>query len=87
VRCSSTSAARERIVENLGSGADGGLSAQATEAAHSAFIHALSTGMWLAAGMAAAGVAIAYFTIAPKDERRPDPATRPDAAAEASAPS
>jgi hypothetical protein len=43
--------------------------------------------MWLAAGMAAAGVAIAYFTIAPKDVRRPDPAARPNAAAEASAPS
>ncbi|MET0836303.1 MAG: MFS transporter, partial [Thermoleophilaceae bacterium] len=35
-----SAATRERIVENLGSGAEGGLGPQATEAAHSAFIHA-----------------------------------------------
>ena len=80
-----SAATRERIVENLGSGAEGGLGPQATEAAHSAFIHALSTGMWLAAGVAALGVVIAFLTIAPKRERQPDPARQPDAAAEAAA--
>jgi EmrB/QacA subfamily drug resistance transporter len=82
-----SAAARDRIVENLGSGSNGGIGPQAAEAAGNAFIHALSTGMWLAAGMAALGVVIAFLTIGPKRERRPDPVTRPDAAAEASAPS
>ena len=61
-----TAAAREHIVENLGSGSIGGLTPQAAEAAHNAFIHALSTGMWLAAGVAAVGVLVALFTIEPK---------------------
>jgi EmrB/QacA subfamily drug resistance transporter len=74
-------AARERIVENLGSGAQAGLPPQAADAAHHAFIHALSSGMWLAAGIAALGALIAFATIGPKAERRPEPATRPDAAA------
>jgi predicted MFS family arabinose efflux permease len=82
-----SAAARERVVENLGSGATGDLPPRVAEAANNAFIHALSTGMWLAAGITALGVAIAFFTIAPKTEARPDPAARPDAAAEASAPS
>jgi EmrB/QacA subfamily drug resistance transporter len=76
-----SAAARERIVENLGSGAQGGLSPQAADAAHHAFIHALSSGMWLAAGIAALGALIAFTTIGPRAVSRPDPATRPDAAA------
>jgi EmrB/QacA subfamily drug resistance transporter len=79
-----SAAARERIVENLGSGATGTLGPQAADAANHAFIHALSTGMWLAAGITALGVAIAFLTIAPKSEGRPEPSTRPEAAAEAS---
>ena len=81
-----TAAAREHVVENLGSGANGGLPPQVAEAANNAFIHALSTGMWLAAGITALGVVIAFLTIAPKREPRPDPARQPDAAAEASVP-
>ncbi len=81
-----SAAARERIVENLGSGANGGgFSPQVAEAAQNAFIHALSSGMWLSAGMAAAGVVIAFFTIAPKRAGQPDPARRPEAAAEVAA--
>ena len=61
-----SAATRERIVENLGSGAVGNLPPEAAEAARDAFIHALSNGMWLAAGVAAAGTLIALVTIAPK---------------------
>lgn len=82
-----SAAARDRIVENLGSGADAGLSPQVAEAAQNAFIHALSMGMWLSAGVAAAGVLVALFLIAPKAGPQPDPAARPEAAAEAAAPS
>ena len=46
----------------------------AAEAAHDAFIHALSSGMWLSASVAAAGVVIALTLIgnrpAHHDERR-----------------
>jgi EmrB/QacA subfamily drug resistance transporter len=79
-------AAREHIVENLGSGSLGGLTPQAAEAAHNAFIHALSTGMWLAAGVAAVGVLVALFTIESKPAEQPQPAVQPDAAAEVSVP-
>jgi hypothetical protein len=81
-----SAAAREHIVENLGSGSIGGLTPQAAEAAHNAFIHALSTGMWLAAGVAAVGVLVALFTIDSKRAGQPQPAVQPDAAAEVSAP-
>jgi hypothetical protein len=80
-----SAAARERIVENLGSGNDGGLTPQAAEAAHNAFIHALSTGMWLAAGVAFVGVLVALFTIESKPAGQPQAAAPPDAAAELSA--
>jgi EmrB/QacA subfamily drug resistance transporter len=81
-----SSAARERIVENLGSGNEGGLTPQAAEAAHSVFVHALSTGMWLAAGVAFVGVLVALFTIDSKPAERGQPAARPEAATEISAP-
>ena len=77
-----SAATRERIVENLGSGSDGGLGPQAAEAAHHAFIHALSTGMWLAAGVSLVGVLVALFTIEPRTADRPSAA----AAAEATVP-
>ena len=77
-----SAATRERIVENLGSGSDGGLGPQAAEAAHHAFIHALSTGMWLAAGVSLVGVLVALFTIEPLTADRPGAA----AAAEATVP-
>jgi EmrB/QacA subfamily drug resistance transporter len=75
-------AERDRIVENLGSGADGGLSPQAASAAHDAFIHALSSGMWLSAVVSAAGALVALLLISPRRAPRPDPARRPNAAAE-----
>jgi EmrB/QacA subfamily drug resistance transporter len=81
-----SAATRERIVENLGSGNEGGLTPQATEAAHHAFIHALSTGMWLAAGVSLLGVFVALFTIESMPAHRPDTAVHADAAAEVSAP-
>jgi EmrB/QacA subfamily drug resistance transporter len=82
---------REKIVENLGSGTDGGSLAgldhtqtlQATAAAKDAFIHALSNGMWLSAGVSVLGVAIALTLIAPMKAKRPDAAREPEAAAEA----
>ncbi len=86
-----SAAQRERIVENLGAGNDGGSltglssqqAAQAADAARDAFIHALSNGMWLSAGVSALGVLIALTLIAPKRAERPDPAREPEAAAEA----
>jgi EmrB/QacA subfamily drug resistance transporter len=81
-----SAAVRERIVENLGSGAAGKLPPQAAEAAQNAFVHALSNGMWLSASVAATGVLIALFTIAPKAAPAPDPARRPEATAEIAAP-
>ena len=74
-----SAATRERIVENLGSGSDGGLSPQAAEAAHHAFIHALSTGMWLAAGVSLVGVLVALLTIEPRTADRPSAAAAAEA--------
>jgi EmrB/QacA subfamily drug resistance transporter len=74
-----SAAARERIVENLGSGSDGGLTPQAAEAAHNVFVHALSTGMWLAAGVSFVGVLVALFTIEAKPAEQPQPAAQPEA--------
>jgi MFS family permease len=74
-----SAATRERIVENLGSGSDGGLGPQAVEAAHHAFIHALSTGMWLAAGVSLVGVLVALFTIEPRTADRPSAAPAAEA--------
>jgi predicted MFS family arabinose efflux permease len=78
-----SAATRERIVENLGSGNDAGLGPQAAEAAHQAFIHALSTGMWLAAGVSLLGVLVALVTIVPHTAERPGAAPA-EAAAEVS---
>ena len=77
-----TAAQQERLVEGLGTAADaGGLPPAATEAAHNAFIHALASGMWLSAGVAALGVVIAFRLIGGRHAHRHDPASRPEAAA------
>jgi hypothetical protein len=55
----------------------------AAEAAHNAFIHALASGMWLSAGVAALGVVFAVTLIGAKPVQRADAATEPDAAAAA----
>ena len=78
---------REQLVHSLGAGSEssGTLSPQVVDATHNAFIHALSNGMWLSAGVAALGVVLAFWLIAPKAGKRPDPARRPEAAAEVAA--
>jgi EmrB/QacA subfamily drug resistance transporter len=82
-----TAAQRDQLVDNLGSGGGGQLAGvdpataqQVGAAAKDAFIHALSTGMWLSTGVAAAGAVIALALIAPKRAERPDPARVPEAA-------
>jgi hypothetical protein len=82
-----TAAQRDRIIDNLGSASDAaGLPPQAAEAAHHAFIHALSNGMWLSAGVAALGALLSLWLIAPKRAAEPDAAARPEAAAEVASP-
>ena len=69
-------------VEGLGTASDGGgLPPAATEAAHNAFIHALSSGMWLSASVAAAGVVIALTLVGNRPVHHEDAATHPEAAA------
>ena len=89
-----TAAQRERLVENIGAGAGGdavrGLDPATAEqvgaAVQDAFIHALSSGMWLATGVALLGAALAAVLISDRlDERQPEPAQRAHAAAEAEA--
>jgi EmrB/QacA subfamily drug resistance transporter len=81
-----TTAQQEQIVHNLGAGGGGALPPQVATAAHDAFIHALSNGMWLSAGVAAFGVLLAFLMIQPKTARQPDAARRPEAAAEVASP-
>jgi EmrB/QacA subfamily drug resistance transporter len=79
-----TKSQQDQLVHNLGAGGGNGhMPAQVTNAAHDAFIHAFSSGMWLSAGVAALGVLLAFWLIAPKKVERPDPARHPEAAAEA----
>jgi EmrB/QacA subfamily drug resistance transporter len=83
-----SAAQQERIVDNLGAGNEAaGLPPQVAEAAHDAFIHGLSNGMWLSAGVAALGALLALWMIGPKRAVEPDPAVRPEAAAEVGSPS
>jgi hypothetical protein len=55
--------------------------AVAVNAGHDAFIHALASGMWLSAGVAATGVLISFLLIGSRPVHRQDAATRPEAAA------
>jgi len=60
-------AQRDQLVSGLGTASDAGhLPPVAVNAAHDAFIHALASGMWLSASVAAAGALIAFFTIGGK---------------------
>jgi len=69
-------------VNALGTASDGAnLPPAAAEAAHNAFIHALASGMWLSAGVAALGVVFALTLIGAKPVHRHDAATQPEAAA------
>jgi EmrB/QacA subfamily drug resistance transporter len=76
-------AQQDEIVHNLGAGGGSALPPQVSDAAHDAFIHAFANGMWLSAGVAALGVLLAVWLIAPKTAERPDPARHPEAAADA----
>jgi MFS family permease len=78
-----TKGQQDEIVHSLGAGGGGDMSPQVAHAAHDAFIHAFSSGMWLSAGVAALGVLLAIWLIEPKKVERPDPARQPEAAAEA----
>jgi EmrB/QacA subfamily drug resistance transporter len=85
-----TAAQRDEIVHNIGSGRDGAGSgldpqtaAQVGRAAKDAFIHALSSGMWLSTGVALAGALVALLFVQRRPADRPDPTARPEAAAEA----
>jgi EmrB/QacA subfamily drug resistance transporter len=82
-----TAAQRDALVDNLGSakgghlaGLDPALAAQVGRAGRDAFIHALSTGMWLSAGVSAFGVVAALTLIGSKRAERPEPARSPEAA-------
>ena len=63
--------ARERLAEGLGSGAAAGAPAEVVDAAQAAFVAALGTGLWLSAGVAAVGAAVAWFTITPGKAQAP----------------
>jgi EmrB/QacA subfamily drug resistance transporter len=76
-------AQQEQIVHGLGTGGGGHMSPEVAHAARDAFIHAFSNGMWLSAGVAASGVLLALWLIAPKKAEQPDGARQPEAAAEA----
>src|SRR4051812_7761695 len=73
----------DEIVHGLGAGGSGSMTPQVQHAAHDAFIHAFSSGMWLSAGVAAFGVLLAFWLIAPKTAERPDPPRPPQAPAQA----
>jgi EmrB/QacA subfamily drug resistance transporter len=83
-----SAAQREQIVHNLGAGStgDGSMPPQIVTAAHDAFIHAFSNGMWLSAGVTALGAVLALVLISPKEATRPDPARASEAAAEVPSP-
>jgi EmrB/QacA subfamily drug resistance transporter len=75
-------AQRDKLVSGLGTASDAAhLPPVAVTAAHDAFIHALSSGMWLSASVAGAGALIALFTIGSKPAPQIDPAREPERAA------
>jgi len=76
-------AEQEQIVHGLGAGGGGSLPPEAANAAREAFIHAFSNGMWLSAGVAALGVVLAVWLIAPKTAKSVEPARQAEVAPEA----
>ncbi len=81
-----SAAQQDRLVAGLGTASDAAhLPPTVAQAAHDAFIHALASGMWLSAGVAAVGVLISLVTISGKPVEQPDAAARPEAAATAEA--
>ena len=88
-----TSAQRQALAENLGqgtggdtlAGADPATAERVVHAVQDAFVHALTTGMWLATGVALVGALAAWVFISDELTEHPSPAERPRAAAEAEA--
>jgi EmrB/QacA subfamily drug resistance transporter len=81
-----TAAQRDKIVDNLGSATQAsGMPPEVVHAAKDAFIHALSNGMWLSAGVALLGAVLAFVLIGPKEAQAPAAAEQPHAAAEVEA--
>jgi EmrB/QacA subfamily drug resistance transporter len=79
-----SAAQRDQLVSGLGTGSGAGhMPPVAVNAAHDAFIHALASGMWLSAGVAASGVVISAWLIRGRPVERPDAAVHPEAAAAA----
>jgi EmrB/QacA subfamily drug resistance transporter len=79
-----SSAQQDQIVQNLGAGSQASsMPPQAVSAAHDAFIHALSNGMWLSCGVAALGAVLAFLLIEPRAAGSREPAPRGEAASEA----
>jgi EmrB/QacA subfamily drug resistance transporter len=76
-------AQQDQIVHSLGAGGGSSMPPEVARAAHDAFIHAFSNGMWLSAGVAAFGVLLALLLIAPKTAERPDPARQAEGTPEA----
>jgi hypothetical protein len=80
-----TAAQREHLVQNLGSGAGGdtvrGLDPATAEqvgrAVKDSFIHALSSGMWLATGLALTGALAAWLLVSDVRATSPAAATPP----------
>ena len=69
-------AQQEKLVSGLGTASDAAhLPPVAVQAAHDAFIHALASGMWLSAGVAALGAVISFVAIGSKADA---PLQRPD---------
>jgi EmrB/QacA subfamily drug resistance transporter len=80
---------RDELVHNLGSPHNAALAhlphdvaARVGNASNAAFVHALSSAMWLSMSVAVVGVVVALVLIEPKRAEQPDPAREPDAAAE-----
>jgi ABC-type Fe3+-siderophore transport system permease subunit len=80
-----TAGQREQLVHSLGAGSQSGepLPPAVVSASHDAFVHAFANGMWLSASVAGLGALVAFWLIAPKTAKQPDPARLPEAAAEA----
>ena len=78
-------AQRDQLVSGLGTASDAGhLPPVAVNAAHDAFIHALASGMWLSAAVAATGAVVAFFTIRDRpaaQPAQPEATLQPEAAA------
>jgi EmrB/QacA subfamily drug resistance transporter len=83
VGTSVSKAQQDQIVHSLGAGGGNSMPPQVQHAAHDAFIHAFSNGMWLSAGVAALGVLLAFWLIAPKTAERAEPARQAEATPEA----